>query len=99
MAHGMELREVTVTAVDGAPGWFAVRVRARHPGACSLELVGTGPLACVSQLRRWSAAETPLLLVTDADGDVSLHGPANDIAGLCILEETDNRDDSVGAST
>jgi hypothetical protein len=87
---GIGPREVVVTAVDGAPGWFAARVQTLYPRECSVELVGTGPFACLAQLGRWRAAGTPLLLVSDHDGEATLHGPTSDVTGLCILEEIDS---------
>ena len=84
---GIGLREVVVTGVDGAPGWFAARVQTLHPRERTVELVGTGPRPCIAQLRRWSAAGTRLLLVSDRDGEGSLHGPAYDVTGLCVLDE------------
>jgi hypothetical protein len=86
-ADGIGLREVVVTGVDGAPGWFAARVQTLHPRERTVELVGTGSRPCIAQLRRWSAAGTRLLLVSDRDGEASLHGPTNDVTGLCVLEE------------
>lgn len=69
-----------------------LNVVARTPGLpprdTTLMLTESAPLVRSALAARWRAAGTPLLLVSDGSGSVSLHGPTN---ALCGLRQDDAR--------
>jgi hypothetical protein len=78
------VREVFVVDLydDTPPRRVVVRPAGRPVRDTSLALPDTAGLSSAAQLARWRAAATPLLLVSDGRGGVSLHGPARSVCGL-----------------
>jgi hypothetical protein len=64
-----------VTVDVREPGGRGVRLRHECPGPVDVT---------TAQLDRWRAAHTPLLLVAESAGTVSLHGPTTAVTGLVI---------------
>ena len=83
----LAMREVAVGDVDPSAERIAVELIETSPRDRPrswwyvLSDVGATPIA-TARLERWSAARTPLLLVADADGETSLHGPSHAVVGL-----------------
>jgi len=79
------MREVALRGVHHLGDLVIVEVmEASHVSrGSSYELSrGEATPTTTARLERWSAAHTPLLLVTDDSGEASLHGPAHSVVGL-----------------
>ena len=82
---GLQMEETRVVAVDPRPHCLVVVVadprRAGHGYAN--RLVGPRPgIGQLAALEGWAASATPLLLITEPDGQLGLHGPRAAYTGL-----------------
>lgn len=82
---GLQMTEAQVLGVErGAEALAVVVADAAGPGRGSIRRL-TGPLPTIGRLAAvegWVAVETPLLLITERDGQMSLHGPHASLTGL-----------------
>jgi hypothetical protein len=91
--YPLRMREVAVGDVDPSAERVTVELVEISPPGRPRRYVLSGDaatLAATARLNRWAAAHTPLLLVADADGDSSLHGPAHAVVGLHPLPPGDD---------
>ncbi len=80
----IQMREVFVVDVCHDDHELSVVVRA--PGSAQpdteLVLAGAATASSVAHTARWRAAGTPLLLVSNGPGALSLHGPSQTVCGF-----------------
>jgi hypothetical protein len=80
-----DLREIVLVSVDvdvDGPILTVLETGRRDEKMRIFHTTTAVPSAVRTMLREWSALRTPMLLHTDAAGDVSLTGPAATVVGL-----------------
>jgi hypothetical protein len=80
--RSMTLQEVTVEGME--PLRDGIIIRLRSPLASSAQLVKWVPAASevAKRVHQWTAAGTPLLLISTTDGDQTLHSRTQCVTGL-----------------
>jgi hypothetical protein len=82
--YPLMLREVTVAEVHRSGEGVAVELAEISHATPSFYVLPAGAATAdaVACLDHWSVQQVPLLLVVDADSDVSLHGSVDTVVGL-----------------